>query len=52
MRDYFKKSNVYQNYRKEQQDEVDENQRIAQTQQEIQNVKQKMVQLMGKYGSL
>lgn len=39
MRNYFKKSNVYKNYVKEQDDEEFENQKIVATQQEISSVK-------------
>ena len=49
MRNYFKKSKVYKNYQREQEQEMEENQKIFETQREIQEVKQKMQALMGKY---
>jgi hypothetical protein len=42
MRNYFKKSNVYKNYKNEQEEEEFENEKIIATQQEISSVKQKM----------
>lgn len=52
MKNYFKKSNVYKTYLKEQDDELKENKKIVETQKEIQDVKQKMIQLMGNYEAL
>lgn len=42
MKKYFQKSPVYKKYLDEQQQELKENQKIRETQQEIQEVKQKM----------
>jgi hypothetical protein len=39
MRNYFKKSGVYRNYLREQNQELEENGKIMATQQEIQEVK-------------
>lgn len=52
MRNYFKKSQVYNTYQKEQMQELIENQKIIETQQEINHVKYNMQNLMGKYQQL